>query len=51
MIVSGTILMILDLMAISITPQGQGDFFDRLNKVVSLRELSVTEILDYLCAK
>jgi hypothetical protein len=37
----------LDLLAISITPQGQKDFFHGSKKVVSLRELSVTEILDY----
>ena len=41
----------LDLLAISITPQGQGDFFNRSNKVVSLRELSVTEILDICVQK
>lgn len=38
----------LDLLTISIQPQGQGNFFENLNKVVSLREFSVTEILD-LC--
>jgi hypothetical protein len=36
----------LDLLAISITPQGQEDFFERSNKVVSLRKLSVSEVLD-----
>jgi hypothetical protein len=40
----------LDLMAISITPQGQGDFFQRLNKVISLRDLSLVQILD-LCVR
>ncbi len=41
----------LGLIAISITPQGQGDFFNRSNKVVSLRDLSVTEILDICVQK
>ena len=36
----------LGLIAISITQQGQGDFFNRSNKVLSLREFSITEILD-----
>jgi hypothetical protein len=36
----------IHLIATSITPQGQRNFFDRLNKVISLREFSVTEILD-----
>lgn len=36
----------LGLIAISITPQGQGDFFTKSNKVVSFRDFSVTEILD-----
>jgi hypothetical protein len=37
----------LDLLAISITPQGQGDFFKGLHKVISLRDLSVEQILDF----
>lgn len=37
----------LDLIAISILPQGQGNFFNRSGKVVSLRDLSITEILDH----
>ncbi len=40
----------LDLLAISITPQGQGDFFLGLNRVISLRDLSVEQILD-LCVQ
>ncbi len=36
----------LDLLAISITQQGQGNFFERSNKVVSLRKLSISEVLD-----
>ncbi len=40
----------LGLLATSITPQGQGNFFDRLNKVISLKKFSVTEILD-ICVK
>lgn len=41
----------LDLLAISITPQGQGNFFNRSNKVKSLREFSVNEILDICVQK
>jgi hypothetical protein len=41
----------LDLLAISITQQGQGDFFQGLNKVISLRERSVEQILDYCVQK
>ena len=41
----------LGLLATSFTPQGQGDFFDRSNKAVSLRELSVIEILDICVQK
>ena len=41
----------LDLLAISITPQGQEEFFSRINKVISLRDLSVEQILDILCAE
>lgn len=37
----------LDLMAISITPQGQGDFFHGSQKVISLRDHSVEQILDF----
>ena len=37
----------LDTLAISITPQGQGDFFKRLPKVISVRGLSVEQILDF----
>lgn len=37
----------LDLLVTSLKPQGQGNFFDRLNKVVSLRENSIAEILDH----
>lgn len=37
----------LDLLVTSLKPQGQGNFFDRLNNVVSLRELTLTEILDH----
>jgi hypothetical protein len=41
----------LGLIATSITPQGQGIFFDRLNKVRSLNKFSVTEILDICVQK
>ena len=41
----------LDLLAISITPQGQGDFFHGLSKVISLRDLSIEQILDYCVQK
>src|SRR5690606_25113458 len=41
----------LGLIAISITPQGQGDFFTKSNKVVSFRDLSVIEILDICVQK
>jgi hypothetical protein len=41
----------LDLLAISITRQGQGDFFQGLSKVISLRERSVEQILDYCVQK
>ena len=41
----------LDLLAISITPQGQGNFFLRLNKVISLRDLSAEQILDICVQK
>jgi hypothetical protein len=37
----------LDLLAISIAPQGQGDFFHRSQKVISLRDHSVEQILDF----
>jgi len=37
----------LDLIAISITPQGQGDFFLGLNKVISLRDHTIGQILDF----
>lgn len=40
----------LDLLAISITPQGQGDFFHRLSKAISFRDMSIEQILDY-CVK
>ena len=40
----------LDLLAISITPQGQGDFFQGLSKVISFRDMSIEQILDY-CVK
>ena len=40
----------LDALAISITPQGQGDFFKGLSKVISIREISMEQILDY-CVK
>ena len=37
----------LDLLVISITPQGQGDFFLGSQKVFSLRDHSVEQILDF----
>ena len=37
----------LDLLAISIIPQGQGDFFHGSSKVISLRDHSVEQILDF----
>lgn len=40
----------LDLIAISVTPQGQEEFFTGSNKLVSLRGLSLPEILE-LCVK
>jgi hypothetical protein len=40
----------LDLLVISITPQGQGDFFKGLRKVISIRDMSMEQILDY-CVK
>jgi hypothetical protein len=40
----------LDALAISITPQGQGDFFKGLSNVISIRGLSMEQILDY-CVK
>lgn len=40
----------LDLIVSSIRPQGQGNFFDKLNKVVSLRNFTIAEILD-LCVQ
>jgi hypothetical protein len=40
----------LGLLAISITPQGQEDFFHRISKVISLRDLSAEQILD-LCVQ
>lgn len=40
----------LDLMAISITAQGQGDFFLGLNKVISTRDYTIDQILDF-CVK
>jgi hypothetical protein len=41
----------LDILAISLTRQGQGDFFQGLSKVISLRDFSVAEILDYCVEK
>jgi hypothetical protein len=40
----------LDLLAISFTQQGQGDFFHRINKVISIRDLSIEQIFD-LCVQ
>jgi hypothetical protein len=40
----------LDLLAISITPQGQEGFFHRIGNVISLRDLSAEQILD-LCVQ
>lgn len=37
----------LDLMAMSITSQGQGDFFLGLNKVISTRDYNIDQILDF----
>lgn len=37
----------LDLLAISFTPQGQGDFFNRIKKVYSLGEYSVADLLEH----
>jgi hypothetical protein len=37
----------LDLLAISFTPQGQGDYFNRINKVYSLRENSIADVLEH----
>ena len=40
----------LDLLIFTLKPQGQGSFFDRLNKVVSIRDYTIAEILDH-CVK
>lgn len=37
----------LDLIGISFVQQGQGDYFNRINKVSSLREYSVAEVLEH----
>jgi hypothetical protein len=37
----------LDLLGISFVPQGQGDYFNRINKVTSLREYTIAEVLEH----
>ena len=37
----------LDLLVISFVPQGQGDFFNRINKVSSLMEYTIAEVLEH----
>ncbi|MGD0582318.1 MAG: hypothetical protein ABR974_05155 [Bacteroidales bacterium] len=41
----------LDLLAISIRSQGQDDFFHGVSKVISLRDISVEQILDFCVLK
>ena len=37
----------LDLLGISFVPQGQGNYFNRINKVSSLREYTIVEVLEH----